>query len=383
MTDAAVTIIGAGAVGLAIAECLSNEYSSVFVTEKNRTFGQETSSRNSEVIHAGIYYPPGSLKASLCVEGKEMLYRFCTRWDVPFNNCGKLIVATTPDETGKIKTIINNASDNGVRDLRVLSHDEIKQLEPDIFALTAILSPSTGVIDSHALMKRLETNFINNGGNIAYGNEVTGIEKISGGYEVTVTDAAGSNFTFTSGVIVNSAGLFSDKVSAMAGMMDSELEIVFCKGEYFRLKAPKNKLIRRLIYPVPQHNLSGLGIHVTIDLGGGVKLGPDVTWMADKKPDYSIDASKQESFFNSVRRFLPFVEYDDIMPDMAGIRPKIQKPGGPVKDFYIMEESYRGYPGFVNLIGIESPGLTSCLAIGKYVRDLLNMKGFSGDKDHS
>lgn len=371
MTDAQITIIGAGVVGLAIAEHLSGRYQSVYIVEKERTFGQETSSRNSEVIHAGLYYPEGSLKAKLCVEGKVMLYRFCEKWQVPYKNCGKLIVATSEEEISVIENIISTASKNGVNDLRILEKHEVAELEPEIYAQRAVLSPSTGIIDSHSLMKQLETNFVNNGGNTSYRSEVKFIKKINEGYEITVAEPDANQYTFTSEVVINSAGLAADKVSAMAGLDDPNLKINFCKGEYFRLKPPKNRLISRLIYPVPFQNMEGIGIHVTVDMGGGVKLGPDVTWLKENVQDYTVDASKQEAFFRSARKYLPFIEFDDIVPEMAGIRPKIQKQGDPQLDFYISEESSRGCRGFINLIGMESPGLTSCLSIAKYVAGLI------------
>jgi L-2-hydroxyglutarate oxidase LhgO len=374
--DAEITIIGAGVVGLAIAEKITESYNNVFLLEKHPTFGQETSSRNSEVIHAGIYYPKGSLKAKLCIEGKWLLYDYCKKFDIPYNNCGKLIVATSEEELMIIEGIRQTALNNGVDDLQVVEKEEIALMEPNIFALRALYSPSTGIVDSHSLMKQYETNTINNGGQIVYGSEVTAIKKIKGGYEITLSYADNKDYTFTSGIIINSAGLTSDKISEMAGIPDNNLKILFCKGEYFRLKPPKNKLIKRLIYPVPLHNLEGIGIHVTIDIGGGVKLGPDVTYLDSNVYDYSVDPYKQEAFFSSARKFLPFLELDDISPEMAGIRPKIQKPGDPVRDFYIMEESKRGCPGFINLIGMESPGLTSSIAIGNYVSNLIDQYKF-------
>jgi L-2-hydroxyglutarate oxidase LhgO len=370
--DAEITIIGAGAVGLAIARKVSEKWNNVFLLEKHLTFGQETSSRNSEVIHAGIYYPEGSLKAKLCVEGKRLLYDYCKQFDIPFNNCGKLIVATSEEELPTIEGIRQTAFNNGVDDLLMVEKEEISRLEPSVFAIRALFSPSTGIIDSYSLMKQFETNTINNGGQIVYGSEVTALKKVKGGYAVTLSYSDKKEYSFTTRILVNSAGLFSDKISEMAGMPDDKLKILFCKGEYFRLKPPKNKLINRLIYPVPAHNLEGIGIHVTKDLGGGVKLGPDVTYLQSNVYDYTVDPSKQEVFFGSARKFLPFLEPDDIEPEMAGIRPKLQRPGEPVRDFYIMEESERGCPGFINLIGIESPGLTSCIAIGNYVSDMIS-----------
>ncbi|HOW10545.1 MAG TPA: NAD(P)/FAD-dependent oxidoreductase [Bacteroidales bacterium] len=369
--DAEITIIGAGVVGLAIAERISQASDNVFVLEKHLSFGQETSSRNSEVIHAGIYYPRNSLKSRLCVEGKRLLYDYCRKHDIPFNNCGKLIVAASDDEIKIIDGIRNTAFNNGVTDLLTLDQAGIAKLEPDIFALKALYSPSTGIVDSHSLMKSYESGAINNGAQVVYGSEVTGIRKISNGYEITTTGKDGNVFSFTSRLVINSAGLTSDKISEMAGMKDDNLKIHFCKGEYFRLNPPKNRLIRRLVYPVPVHNLEGIGIHVTIDMAGGVKLGPDVTYLDTNTFDYTVSPEKQEAFYNSAKKFLPFLEFGDISPEMAGIRPKIQKKGEPVRDFYIREESDRGNPGFINLIGIESPGLTSSLAIANYVHGLI------------
>jgi len=369
--DAEITIIGAGVIGLAIAGEVSQRTSGLFLVERHSTFGQETSSRNSEVIHAGIYYTKGSLKSQLCVEGKQLVYDFCRKYDIPFKNCGKLIVATDEHEVGILEGIKRTAARNGV-DLELIGKDRIGEMEPHISALKALWSPSTGIVDSHCLMKQLETNTINNGGHIAYASEVISIRRISDGYEIVVLDADKKQYTFSSRIVINSAGLFSDKISLMAGMKDENLRIMFCKGEYFGIKPPKNRLISRLVYPIPHTNMEGIGIHVTIDMSGGVKLGPDVTYLDSNIYDYSVDPSKQEAFFRSARKFLPFLEYEDIAPEMAGIRPKIQKPGEPQRDFYIEEESARGCHGFINLIGMESPGLTSSLAIAKYVNRLID-----------
>ena len=368
-----ITIIGAGVVGLAVSERVTRDFGDVFLVEKHKTFGQETSSRNSEVIHAGIYYPKDSLKSRLCLEGKSMMYNYCRKHDIPFKKCGKIIVATSEDEIPVIEQIMKTAAANGVDDLELIDKERIAELEPSVYALKAILSPSTGIVDSHSLMKSLETGTVQNGGQIAYGNELTGIRKIDGGYEITLSDSEKTSFSFSSSIVINSAGLGSGLVSEMAGIQDESLRIRFCKGEYFRLNPPKNRLISRLVYPVPVHNLEGIGIHVTIDMNGGVKLGPDVTWLDSNALDYKVTPSKQEAFFRSARKFLPFLEYSDISPEMAGIRPKLQGPGEPVRDFYIREESARGMPGFINLTGIESPGLTSCLAIANHVRSLINL----------
>ncbi len=370
--DAEITVIGAGVIGLAIAEKVSGSTANVFTIEKHSAFGQETSSRNSEVIHAGLYYPQGSLKARFCVEGKNLLYEYCRKYEIPFDICGKLIVATTKEQIKVIEGIRQTAIDNGVNDLIIMEKEEVAEMEPNIFALKALYSPSTGIVDTHSLMKRFEINTLNNGGQIVYRSEVTGIKKINSGYEIKLYDADAKEYSFTTRIIINSAGLTSDKISEMVGMRDRNLRILFCKGEYFRLKPPKNRLVSRLVYPVPFHNLEGIGIHVTIDMGGGVKLGPDVTYLESNDYDYRVSHGKQEAFYLSARKYLPFLRFEDLAPDMAGIRPKIQQPGEPLKDFYIKEESNRGFPGFVNLIGIESPGLTASIAIAGYINNLIS-----------
>lgn len=369
MFDAEITIIGAGVVGLAIAERLSQNNDSVFVVEKHLTFGQETSSRNSEVIHAGIYYVKDSLKAKLCVQGKTLLYDFCDRHNLPYNRCGKLIVATTEEEIPALEQVEQKALNNNVTDLVWMSEQEVRAMEPNIFALKALFSPSTGVIDSHWYLKRLETNAINNGVQFAYGSEVIGIKKLDQGYQVSILEADGQSFSFTTKKVINAAGLEAYKVASLAGITDEDLVINFCKGEYFRIQPPKHKLVNRLVYPVPSKD--ALGIHVTIDMGGGVKLGPDVQYLDKNEYDYTLTPSRRKAFFELTRRFLPFLEEEDLIPEMAGIRPKTQTKDGPPRDFYIQEESHNGLPGFINLIGMESPGLTASLAIGNYVESLL------------
>ena len=371
MNDADITIIGAGVVGLAIAEKISGSYKNVFVIEKHNSFGQETSSRNSEVIHAGIYYPQDSLKAKLCVEGKVLLYEYCEKYDIPFKRCGKLIVATSEEEIPVIEGVRETALRNGVDDLIVIDRDEIAEMEPAIFALKALYSPSTGIIDSHSLMKQYETNILNNGGQIVYGSEVIAIRRIDKGYEITLNDADGMIYSFSSAIVINSAGLESDNIARLTGITDDYLKIMFCKGEYFRINPPKNRLLNKLIYPVPHPKLEHIGVHVTVDMAGGVKLGPDVKYLESNVYDYRLTPSKQEAFFLAAKKFLPFLEFDDIAPEMAGIRPKLQKPGEQIRDYYIMEESGRGYPGFINLIGMESPALTSSIAIAGYVYNMV------------
>lgn len=371
MSDVNITIIGAGVVGLAIAEKLSQKHTNIFVIEQHPKFGQETSSRNSEVIHAGIYYPKNSLKAQLCVEGKHMLYDFCNRFELPYNRCGKMIVATTEDEKSILEELKQKAANNGVYDLRHLTRKEVKEYEPNIEVKASIFSPSTGVIDTHSFMKQLETNCYNNGCHFAYKSVVKNIAYTGNSYDIEIIDTANALFKFSSDIVINCAGLESYTISLMLGIDNPDLSIQFCKGHYYRINPPKNKLVTRLVYPVPNPRMEGIGIHTTIDMSGGVKLGPDVEYLDKNVYDYSFDNSKKKDFFQSARKFLPFLKIDDLSPEMVGIRPKTQKPGEPIRDFYIQHEDKRGLSGFVNLIGIESPGLTSSMAIAKYVDDLL------------
>lgn len=366
-----ITIIGAGVIGLAIASKVSHQDRKVCVVERNKTFGMETSSRNSEVIHAGIYYPERSLKATMCIEGKEMLYELCQMHGIPYKRLGKLIIATDHEETTKLELLFKNGERNGLKDLKMLSRREIKKLEPHIEAEAAILSPSTGIIDSHALMKYYAKNVEEYGAIIAYNAEVIGIEKAMGGYDVVIKEPAGS-FSFRTKVLVNSAGLYSDKIAAFTGIdiIKADYKLDFCKGEYFWVGNRKNTLVKSLIYPLPSDKSGGLGIHVTLDMQGRVRLGPNARYI--DRIDYTVDYSQKRVFYESVVGFLPFIEYDDIEPDMSGIRPKLYAPDGGFRDFIIKHEIDKGLPGFINLIGIESPGLTACPAIAKYVARMVD-----------
>lgn len=371
--DTNIIIIGAGVVGLAIARELSAHYSDVYLIEKNKTFGQETSSRNSEVIHSGIYYPKGSLKAILCVEGKKLLYGYCENNSVCYKKIGKLVIATNNSEDQELISILQKAKDNGVDDAKLLNSEEIKQLEPNVFASSAIFFPSTGIIDSYGLMKQLETDAVTNNTNIVYGAEVIAIRKINNGYEITINDDTGAS-SFTSHVVINAAGLFSDKISEMAGIIDETYELHYWKGEYFSVGNGKNKYLRHLVYPIPHQNNTGLGIHATLDINNRLKLGPNAIYLPDKTIDYKVDENNLKSFYVAVKKYLPFIEMEDLEADQAGIRPKLQKPNDAVRDFVINNEEKRGYLNFINLIGIESPGLTSCLAIAKHVKMLIKSK---------
>ena len=365
-----ITIVGAGVIGLAIAQELSKNYKDILVIERNSSFGQEISSRNSEVIHAGIYYPKDSLKTETCIEGRELLYEFCARNDIPHKKTGKLIVAIDNNEVKDLEALFKRGLENGVEDLKFLNKNEIKELEPHVEAEAAIYSPSTGIIDSHSLMKNLAWQFENKSGQTAYNTELIGLDKVTDGFIVTVKDKREADFKFLTRIFINCAGLDSDKVARMAGLQKEEYKLKFCKGDYFRVHNNKSRFISRLIYPVPKEERQGLGIHATLDLAGGLRLGPDDEYV--KEIDYMIDASKKKIFYESVRQFLPFVEEADLAPDISGTRPKLQGPKEEFRDFIIKDETDNSLSGFINLIGIESPGLTSCLVIAKIVKEMVD-----------
>lgn len=371
MEQAEITIIGAGIIGLAVAAELSKVFPNIFVIEKNSSFGEEISSRNSEVIHAGIYYPKDSLKAKTCIEGRQLLYEYCVRNNVGYKKTGKLIVAINTGEVRELETLFKNGLKNGVTDLRLLSKDEVKDLEPCVECVAAIYSPSTGIIDSHALMKSLVYQLEAQGGMIAYNTELKDISRNREGFEITIEDKKEGRFKFLSRIAINCAGLNADEVAAMAGLFKEEYKLKYCKGDYFRVSPRKAGYIKHLVYPVPKHSRAGLGIHATLDLAGGLRLGPDDEYV--DRIDYNVDASKQEVFYESARHFLPFLKFDDLSPDIAGIRPKLQGPGEDFRDFIIREETESGLSGFVNLIGIESPGLTACFSIARIVKRLVKL----------
>ena len=370
--DSNITIIGAGVVGLAIAGRLSLAQKSVFVIEKHKKFGQEASSRNSEVIHSGIYYPNGSLKAQLCVDGKEKLYQYCDQYSIAYRKCGKLIVGTNTSDRDQLSSILRQAKENGVFDALWVEKKQIEELEPNIHGDYGIFFPSSGIIDTHSLMKQLESESALNGVNFVYNAEVLTLRKIKGGYELDLKDADGENFSFTSEKVVNSAGLTATQLAREIGIADPDYQVFYWKGEYFSIGNGKHKLVNRLVYPVPEENSVGLGIHTTIDLDGRVKLGPNALYLENGIPEYSVDIEHATQFYESTKKFLPFLKIEDLSPDQAGVRPKLQKPGDQVRDFLIKEESERGLPGLVNLIGIESTGLTACLSIAEYVSTLIN-----------
>jgi len=367
MTDTFnITIIGAGVVGLAMAAELSARFDRVLIVEKNTGFGQETSSRNSEVIHAGIYYPCGFLKAGFCVEGNRLLYEFCKKRNIPHKKLGKLIVATNSEECEALEGIKEHAEKNGVDDLMLLGRRQIQSLEPEISAKAALFSPSTGIIDTHNLMRSFFLQAQSNGAIVAFRSEVTAIHKDNGIYNVETNKG---EYNFHTRVLINSGGLHSDRIAGLAGIdiHKKDYRLKYCKGNYFSISpAPK---LNHLVYPVPPANTESLGIHATLDMGNRVRFGPDSQYV--NEIEYTIDENRREAFYDSVKKYLPDIRIDSLHPDMCGIRPKLQGPGEAYRDFIIQDEKDAGYPGLIDLIGIESPGLTSCPAIARYVSSLV------------
>lgn len=366
-----VVIIGAGVVGLAIASRIAGNGRQVYVLERHEKFGLETSGRSSEVIHSGIYYPPSSLKSGLCLRGNALVYELCKLYGIAHDPIGKIIVATDEDEVSRLEALFRSGVSAGVKGLKLLSAKEAKELEPDVEATAAIYSPATGIVDSFGLMKYFHDRALDKGVDIVYRSEVRGIERLGDGYRLTIYDGDGV-FEFDAFVLINSAGLGSEAVAAMAGIDTGRAcyRLHPCKGEYFAVAPEKSRLLRHLVYPLPEKSGTGLGIHSNIDLSGRMRLGPGSAYVSDI--DYRVDASHRDFFAASVKRFLPFIEAADLEPDTSGIRPALQGPGEGFRDFVIREEADKGLPGFINLIGIESPGLTAAPAIGEMVGDMVD-----------
>ncbi len=364
-----VAIIGAGIVGLAIAAEVAQPGKGTCVIEKNHTFGLETSSRNSEVIHAGIYYPEDSLKARFCVEGNRLVYQLCEQYGVAHKRLGKIIVAVNEEEFKELEELYQQGGKNGVEDLRFLSRKELKELEPNVEGTAGILSPSSGVVDSHSLMRIFYGQARERRVDFIFNTEVMGIEKVGKRYRVEIKDREGIS-SFITGVLINCAGLNSDKIARLAGIdVDrSGYRLHYCKGEYFSLSSRLRQLVGgRLIYPIPE--LAGTGIHITSSFDGRMRLGPNAIYVA--QIDHKVDEAHKVAFYQAVKRYLPPLELEDLEPDFAGIRPKLRGPGEDFRDFVIAREDEKGLPGLINLIGIESPGLTAAPAIARYVASMV------------
>ena len=354
-------VVGAGVVGLAVGRALAGLGRDVVVLEAESQPGTHASSRNSEVIHAGIYYPEGSLKARLCVRGKQMLYDYCEAHGVQHKNIQKLIVATTPDDLPRLAEIQAGAALNDVRDLELLDAAAVQRIEPHVECVGALLSPSTGIIDSHEYMLSLQADLEALGGTVVCNSRVTAIDIERDGFIFATGDER-----FACNSLVNSAGLWAgDLASTMGGLSAQPPDVHYAIGHYFSY--PGVSPFRHLVYPVPADG--GLGIHATNDLGGAVRFGPDVSWIDNV--DYAFDESRKSRFVAAIRAYFPALDEAKLVPAYTGIRPKLHGPGEPAGDFVVQAQAEHGVRNLVNLFGIESPGLTSSLAIAEYVAEVL------------
>jgi L-2-hydroxyglutarate oxidase LhgO len=370
--DVETIVVGAGVVGLAIARSLAAAGQEVIILEQHGIIGSETSSRNSEVIHAGIYYPPGSLRARLCVEGKARLYQFCQENGVPHRRCGKLLVATAEDQLPKLKAIQETALRNGVDDLVPLSPAEAKELEPAVSCVAALLSPSTGIVDTHALMLALLGHAESNGAQLVLNSPVRSVTAVKPGlFSLSIDAADEAETTVTCTKLVIAAGLHASRLAETMTYPTGYRPptTYYAKGQYYAMSG--RSPFTRHIYPMPHG--AWLGLHATVDLSGRCKFGPDIEWIPEI--DYSFEPEKLAQFLDFIRMYYPDLDPDRLHPDYTGIRPKLYREGEPVPDFAFHTEAQHGHPGLIMLFGIESPGLTSSLAIGEYVTQLIQSIG--------
>ena len=364
--DVETIVVGAGAVGLAIAHALAKSGREVMVLEQHALIGSETSSRNSEVIHAGIYYPPGSLRAKLCVRGKELLYPFCAEHGVPHLRCGKLLVATHESQLPKLLAFKETAAKNGVTDLEHIGGNAARDLEPELSCVAALISPSTGILDAHSFMLALEGGIDDAGGSVVLHCPVDAIARTPQGHFRLITggEAAGA---VTCARLVLSAGLHATKLAATLdfGTRYRPPETYFAKGQYYALSGASP--FKRHIYPMPDG--AWLGLHATVDIGGRCKFGPDIEWTPGI--DYSFQPEKLDKFLDFIRSYYPGLDASRLHADYTGVRPKLYREGEPVPDFAIHGPDTHGLDGLVALYGIESPGLTASLAIGELVAEMM------------
>ena len=367
-------VIGAGVIGLAVARAVASTGRETIVVERNTSIGMETSSRNSEVIHAGLYYSTGSLKARLCVTGRELLYRYCKERGIPHRRCGKLVVANNEAQRIKLTAIASQAQANGCDEVDMLTADQAHALEPALSCISALHSPMTGILDTHAYMLALQGDAENAGATFAFDSRVVAGQVHENGIVLSVTSSDGSNMQLLAECVINCAGLWAPFVArSIEGLAADDIpRPYFAKGNYYALSGPAP--FSRLIYPVPE--AAGLGIHFTLDLGGQARFGPDVEWLTfdGDDIDYRVDPQRAESFYQSIRSYWPALPDGILQPAYAGIRPKISGPGEPAADFLFASH---GTPQYLGLYGIESPGLTASLAIAEHALNLLQRNSTS------
>lgn len=381
MTDLECTIIGGGVVGCAVAAELAGRGLSTVLLEMEDGLGRATTSRNSEVSHGGMYYPTGSLKARFCVEGRRLLKDFCARAGVDYRECGKLIVAATPDEVPELERLLALGTANGVEDLRLIDAAELRRLEPQVAACAALHSPRTGIVDAEGAARAWARLAGEHGAQVLTAARVTALRPEAGAWTVGISPAGPGRhegWTHTSRIVVNAAGLWADRVAALAGIdvADRGWKLHLVKGNYFAVASAHHGRIGRLIYPVPPKHGTSLGVHVCLDLGGQMKLGPDVEQLkADPRDagfDWRVDPARRDMFWEGAHRFLPWLKPDDLEPGMSGLRPKLVPAG--FADFVVRREE-GDLAGLINLVGIESPGLTSAAALAREVGRLVDGMG--------
>lgn len=364
--NADAVVVGAGVVGLSIARSMALSGLKVMILEREKAYGTKTSSRNSEIIHAGMHYTPGSVKAKACVEGKQMLYDYCREKQVDFNMLGKLIVASGKEEEEKLKRTRDAAIQNGVLDLEIIGRDEARSLEPELECTAALVSPSTGLVDSQGLMRTIFGEAENCGAVLALNTEFLSASTSGTRISIRAEDAStGEQHTVDTRYLVNSAGVAAHKVAhRIEGLSSSSIPPLYlAKGSYFTMEGKSP--FSRFVYPTPVDG--GLGVHLTMDLHGQVKFGPDVEWVS--KEDYDVDPARAPLFYESIRKYYPGLPEGSLQPAFASVRPKVAGPGQGKGDFIIQGPKEHGVRGLVNLFGIESPGLTSCLYLGEYVKN--------------
>jgi len=355
-----VIVIGAGIVGLAVANALTQDFDNILVIDKESSFGRHVSSRNSEVIHSGIYYQPDSLKAKLCVEGNQMMYDFCNQYSIEYNNCGKLIISPNKSGLYQLEELLLNGKKNRLSNLDIITKNEVQSREPLINCEAALSVPSAGIIDSYGVMKKLEYLINSKGSSTIYNMTVNDIVKIEDMYQLSF---ANIDYYAGSQIIINAAGLWSDTIANMIGI--NNYKIHYCKGEYYKTSLFRNQ-VNSLIYPLPTKY--SLGIHLVLRLDKTIGFGPSAYYT--DQIEYSISDNHKYEFIEHINTFFK-IDEKDLFEDFSGIRPKLQGPGDLASDFIIVNEEKKGYKNFINLLGIDSPGLSSSLAIGEYVRKLI------------
>jgi len=367
MDEANITIIGAGAIGLAIAAKLSEKFEDILVVEKEENYGRETSGRNSEVIHSGIYYPENSLKAGLCVDGSIKLYEFLKKNSIPFLKTGKLIIASDSSEIIVIEKLFENGKKNGVENIGIIDSEKIKKIEPNAKGAAAVYLENAGIFDTHSYMKKLFYKSQESGVMFAFCSEVNRIEPSAGGFIIGFKNDDG--YKIKTNFLINCAGLNSDKIAELAGIdiLKKNYKLQYCKGSYFSYSKPSP--IKILAYPAPAEHLTGLGVHLTVDLAGRLRFGPDAEYVDEI--EYKVNPDKKNSFYRSASKIISGLEEKNFIPDCAGIRPKIKGTG--IKDFIIDCET-GDLEKMINLIGIESPGLTASLAVADFVQNAVSLK---------